>query len=685
MSPKRRGEKHSEPRKPVVPEPTLAAGPRRHGALMEIALILIWALGVAHAYLNLDPNMIPLGSEFGQQSQANHLWTQVQKCGWCALWNGSEQGGIPALVDVHGSMLYPTVALTTLLWGVVNGVKISIVLSLWLAGVGQWWIARELKRGALARVYTAGIAVAGGEMAAKMDTANYQFIISTAAATLFLAGLLHWLHSPGRRSTVALGILSALFILSGQGYLQLGMLGVLPAAFFLVAEAQKGRTGPWRAALVVGVLALLLAGPLIVPFLHFAPNFSKELDSGTFGAAQPLEYLPLNLVISDPVYLHTQTLGKLPWPWPYTLFIGWIPVLLSGFGFGSMARRARGAAWFFGGGTVLAFFLGSGVLARAIARYSPSLAANSLVDGLRFPSVIASLAVPLILGLTAWGLDRLWNAAAQWPKLGLAASTSGQPSRWQLPLQWLLLLPLIYSLSSVYRFAQIWYQIQPQPPTVAKIVAALKTDSLEWVSPPFGIFAYIEPAVSAGLKLSPGFMDVRWRSAQLPPPVLIASPGGPPQDTIEQWGPFDGITIYRVNGEYASVSSPEGSSPCAATGSGGRISVACDGTQAGQLVVQENLWSGWYGWMDGEPVSLLPSQWLSVDAPPGRHSFEFRYLPWDVPLGLALWIIGIALCMWLWWRPLSFLKLQDELEVQQGHERTVRSKRRKGPWEMESQ
>lgn len=640
-----------------APAAVESSRPRRHGwgSIVEIGLIGIWALLVAHAYLNLDPNMIPVGTEFGQQTQTNHLWTQFQHCGWCALWNGSEQGGIPSLVDVHGSMLYPTVAVATLLAGVVNGVKISILLSLWLAGVGQWWIAKELKLGALARLYSAGIAVAGGHLAAKMDTANYQFIISTAAATLFIGGLVHLLAVGGRRAAVLLGILLAGFILSGQGYLQLGMIGLLPTALFLVAENRREHRRLWLDAVIALVVGVLLAAPLLVPFAHFAPLFGKEMDPGTFGAAQPLEYLPLNLVISDPVYLRTQTLGKLPWPWPYALFIGWIPLILAAFGLSNMSKTRSAAAWFFGSGTVVAFVLASGILPRAVAKYLPSTAASSLVDGLRFPSVIAALAIPLILGLSAWGLDHVWSAAVHWPKLALTAATSTRLQQWQLPLQWVLTIPLIYSLSSVYRFAAIWYQAQPQSDVVNQVVAALKTNHLEWVSPPFGIFAFIEPAVGAGLKLSPGFLDVRWKGAQIPPPVLIATSGDAPQNASGQLSTVGGVTIYRVPGEYAAVNSPAGEEACTATGSGGQIAVTCETSEAGQLTVQENQWSGWRAWIDGKPVALLGDDWLAVQAPAGHHVFEFRYLPWDVPLGLALCILGIGLSLWLWWRPLPFL------------------------------
>jgi len=58
---------------------------------------------------------------------------------------------------------------------------------------------------------------------------------------------------------------------------------------------------------------------------------------------------------------------------------------------------------------------------------------------------------------------------------------------------------------------------------VFEVIDALKTDSLEWVATPYGVHDFIEPAVAAGLKLSPGFMDVQWKGREYPKPKLHAT------------------------------------------------------------------------------------------------------------------------------------------------------------------
>jgi uncharacterized membrane protein YfhO len=73
-------------------------------------------------------------------------------------------------------------------------------------------------------------------------------------------------------------------------------------------------------------------------------------------------------------------------------------------------------------------------------------------------------------------------------------------------------------------------------------------------------------------------------------------------------------------------------------------------TEKGQLVVYENDWTGWYAWVDRTRTPLLSSDWLSVNTPAGKHSYQFKYRPWDVWVGIFLSISGITLSIILWFR-----------------------------------
>ena len=97
--------------------------------------------------------------------------------------------------------------------------------------------------------------------------------------------------------------------------------------------------------------------------------------------------------------------------------------------------------------------------------------------------------------------------------------------------------------------------------------------------------------------------------------------------------------------EYALVDRFDGSAAtsCQGNSQAGNIVVTCTVDKTGTLTVHENAWSGWQAWVDGKRTPLLSTQWLSVEALPGTHTYQFRYLPLDVLLGLLVTLAGIVL------------------------------------------
>jgi hypothetical protein len=606
--------------------------------VLELGLLALWAIIIGWNYLNMDPNVTPTGNEFGSNIQTNHLWTQVLKCGWCAVWNGFESGGYPAFADIQGSMLHPITMVTTLLWGVVNGVKITLVLSFWFAGLAQWWIARELNLGWVPRMWSAGIAMAGGHLAGRMDLGVSGVVLSTAMASLVLAAMIRLARTGRRKDAILLGILTASAIVSGQGYIQIGLIGILPVAvWFFVSKWDS--FDEWKNYLLATGIALLLAAPLLIPFIHFSPNISKWMDP-EFKSVQPLPYLVLNLVIDNPRYFFTTLLAKFPYPYLYTLYIGWIPVLLAVYALNKIKAEDRKFIWFMTIGVVIEFLIASGILLKALVKIWPALA------GVRHPPQIAGLAIPLILGLSAYGLDQLLKAP--WPKLSFK-DAGGNGKKWSLSSQWLLIIPLIFSLQSCLHFAQYWIKTERVVNDAKKVLAYLETEDVQWVEAPYGEHLFIEPAISMGMKLSPGILTWGWRGRTPPRAAISAVREWTAVGDAKKINSLMGFNFYtRDNAPYAGVNTGDKIQPCKTSGSGGILQVTCNVEQAGKLVVQENMWTGWQAWMDGKRTQLSGKERLEVAMPAGEHKFVFRYMPWDVPLGLTLLIIGIIASIQLW-------------------------------------
>lgn len=610
----------------------------------ELFIIALFAVWVGRAYLNLDPREIPFGREFMMVIQSHNLWDLVKECGWCAVWNGSTSGGYPAFAELYGAPLHPIIAITTILWGVINGTKVALLTSLWVAGFAQWWIARELKLGWLPRIWAALIAVSGGHLAGRMEVGAVIITFSIAMASLVIPGLLMVARRRDGRSVVVLAIVAASAILGGQGYLQIGLVFTLPALTFFLFDRRLRLQIVWKKFAMAGILALMLAAPLLVPLLRFLPEFGKPIDPD-FESVQPLEYLPLNLVINDmDFYFNSKVLGMIGAPAPYTLFIGWIPVLLAVFGTGLSRREDRKQIKFLAWSALLVFILSSGAVLKLLIKIIPSLAA------IRFPSFIAGLAIPMILGLAAYGLDILLKL--DWPRLMISLADSRKESQQGFSLRWILLIPLIISLGSTTAFARGWLTTLPQGDDVPWVFENLRTEDLQWVSPPFGEHYFITPSIASGLKISPGLKPWGWHEHTPPLPKRESIRGELAVETAELLALEYGIFVYEHAGaDYAAVETEFGKQACEGSGFGGKLQIHCENTASGRLIVKENMWTGWKAWRDGEPVQLIGERWLEVDAPAGSHTYEFEYLPWDVPFGLLLLLIGVALCSWFWWHP----------------------------------
>lgn len=614
-------------------------------AYVELTVLGIWTVILGSAYLDLNPRVVPKGHEFGMAIQSGQFWIQLKECGVCALWNGAIRGGYPAMAEIYGSFFHPIVAVSTLLFGVVNGIKISLIISLWLAGVAQWWIARELQFGWLPRMWSALIAIAGGHLAGRMEVGVFGLVLSTAMASLVFAGILHLENSRSTRSAILLGVLGSLLLTSGQGYIQVGLLAVLPAGLIFFLGERKRISGHVTLYVISALLALMLAAPLIIPIIHFGSNIAKEVDP-SFGAAQPLQFLVLNLVINDSQYLYTEILGKLPYPFLYALYIGWIPVLLAFFGLSKVTRKNWRVFSFMTAGSLLAFLSASDLVLVPLVKIFPAIA------GLREPPLFAGLAIPLLLGLSAYGLEQI--IILPWTEPQVAPRVR---HKWLVslpfPLRWILIIPaLILSLKSVYDFSSKWLDVETRSQGFFDILNGLKTDSSQWTNPPFGEQKFVEPAIDMGLKLSPGVIPWNWKGRDIPmPKFVLTRDSAPPEYTI-YIGELYGFYLFEnPNEEYAFISSNGVLTPCKAKSTSGLISVSCDTDTPGLLTIKENYWSGWRAWVDGQEINIESGQWLQVKALQGNHTYTFRYLPWDVPVGLIIFFVGIIISLLLWTRP----------------------------------
>jgi hypothetical protein len=183
----------------------------------ELALLAISTFFLTRHYLDFDPLKVPQGREYFTSMQTHFMWDHARECGLCARWNGTVRGGYPVFVDTHDSMLFPPVIVASLIWGALNGAKVALIVTFFLFGFAQWWLAKVLGLGRVARVWSGTMAIAAGGLAGRMDDGVYAVVVSTVCCALVLPPSIQLSRDGKRRSAALLGIMLALMLVAGQG------------------------------------------------------------------------------------------------------------------------------------------------------------------------------------------------------------------------------------------------------------------------------------------------------------------------------------------------------------------------------------------------------------------------------------------------------------------------------------
>ncbi len=612
---------------PPDPKPHKKLNRSRLLTAVEIILILAFALWVGREYLDFDEAVWPTGYEFGTSIRTHYYWIKFEECGLCFLWDGSIKGGAPSMVDLRGSWLHPLVGISTILFGVINGSKAVILVCLFLAGLAQWWIARQLNAGVIPRLYTASLAIVAGNLAASMNMGDIGRLLSHVSAVLALGAGTQFVNHCCKRNAILFSLFTVLLIISGQGYNQAGFfLAIFPSLIVLI------KTNVWKEKslfinyVLAGSLIILVTGFFLVPLFHFLPQLYKDIDPN-FNAAQPIQYIPINLIIDNYKYYSQEIFGMLPYLSLYSIYIGWIPILLALTSFVFLRKDNWRIYAFFGLSTVLVLLASSGITFKALSIIT------KMSYGFRHPSVISGLLVPLVLGMVSFGLDRILKMNFLNPKFQLPNMLRNKKININLTFI-ILLAPLILSIRSAYLLGHPWFSTSRFPENESTFLKNVELDHTEWIKIPYGTHFWVIPLLENNLKVGEAFRDWSWKEKIDPPPFLEID---------------DQMNItYHYENEYASILFAGESIPCIAHANAGTIKIHCNSASGGILTVMENYWPGWKVWADEKPVELsTDQQWLTLYAEPGEHDYVFRFLPADVLIGFILTLLGIGLAVFM--------------------------------------
>ena len=605
--------------------------------VLELLPLIILTFIMAAPYLDFRQDYHPNGYEYYVMTVTHYVWNLLPKCGTCVFWNGLLNGGMPAFADLLGAVLHPLVILTTLAWGVINGSKIIIIVTLIMSGFSMWWFAKELGVRRLSRIWISLFGVAGGYLIGRLESGNIVLALSVASASLLFPMVLRLAKQPTNRSVAALAILMALTWLSGEGYIQLGVvLAWFPAFLWLLYEAGQKKQQKWIAFGKSLLISGLLCGLLIVPSAHFLHSSDKD-SCPDLPDLQPMRYLPLNLVIGDSALMGQTFLGMDTFPYSHINFIDWTPIIFAVIaGFFVLQHKNKkvyGAIYL---SSLLAMVFSSREIYVFLIPHLPFL------TKLCSMSDCSSLIVPPILVMAAWGSDRLFDL--KWPKLSLGDDQKDK-QRKSISLKWLILIPVLaLSFTNVIPFDKNYLNVH-QNVIQADEFAFTQVNDPQWVDPPAN---WLPTLLNEDRKIIMWDRHVIWKDRQrLAGYIDFTNNPDNTMQIVAQFKDFD--VIRRPDELYASIKTDDDYLiKCSAVSMGGDINVTCNAPNKGKLTVLDYQYSGWYAWVDGRPQPLLGGDWLSVNSLSGKHTYTFRYCPWDVYLGALLSLIGVGVVIWLW-------------------------------------
>jgi len=429
----------AQPEKQRIPRPVL---------LVEILLIVCAALWASRPFANLDKTeRLPGGEAEWLTSSAYFSALNLREYGYIPLWQPWLETGEPLVDNPFAFVFNPISTLPALLWGGVNGIKISVVLYALLAGVGGWFLGHILGLGSLGRVLLGLLVLGKGNMHAMIGTGYFQLGVSQAYFPWIVGGVLAICHQPGQRWPVVLtAVMGALLFWAGNIWYTLPMLVVVALLISPHIISRRGvnwfalRRLEWAALLMLGLCAITLL-PLWVQRDYIGGHAGDPTGGRVSDITRVIEQY-----FNGDFSLYQRHLAPGNWEFYYSYIIPfWFLMLMAAllpFGWSS---RANWRIWMVGSVSILFFTLwGSGGYPSIVWLYQHV----PLLDQWRFVGRALAVASFWIGVLVVLRVDMLWQALkrqnARVPRaahsmiyvaMGVLA-LSGGAAAWQVVTQW---------------------------------------------------------------------------------------------------------------------------------------------------------------------------------------------------------------------------------------------------------
>lgn len=675
-----------KPRPSVIETSVPAMSP--WGVLGELALAGLIVLALSAPFLSLDPNRILTGNEFDVVTFLDHVVVNaVQRFGEFPIWNFQLRTGQPLVGDPFMHAFNPVSSLPMMVWGVVDGFKVAVFVSMLLAAIGQWFLGHAMGFNRPVRVWGAVTYALNGQAVARFLQGSYIFTLSYTWLPFIFAGTVLSLRTRQARYYVLTAASLAMLFFSGNAYYSYYMAIIL--VLFTVIVGQKlgrHRMPVWslprlKPMFLIGALAVGFAAVQWLPTLEFWPYIQK------MGDPELTTSQPLSEALKD--YLSPSTdrpvaLETLP-PEEFYGYIGVFPFVAAPLALLALWqgwRRKEILAW-----------IGLAVLTVTwiCVRYTPFAAIYRRTPFLyqfRYPSRIMVFGSLAVIALAGIGLTWLMGALERW-RVNHVAESEGSQWDGARVLHGVLILAMSLSALNVFLVNRRLVGTRERFHEADSIVGWLAAydPSLHYVSIP----------VSSGWHLAAASHDLwywdAWYGYDFFPPgetlpgerplnaqpqyLVLGRDRLPPSGEVTALMDFDNFTVYALEESLPlSFAVSDATLSRVDLGEVQRSEVLpLQAIQQGpnELLVQadlpdETLWvvaltsnfPGWQVTVDGKPGELEPlGHYLAVRGIPGSHQYIFRYESMSFRIGLAITIASVMLVLALFLKHLYSPVPQD--------------------------
>jgi hypothetical protein len=634
---------------------------------LELLLIFLMVFSFCQSFLNFESNQELPGNE-SQMFQALDwvFYQSVTQNHQFPIWNPWMRTGQPMVADPMFHSLNPLVGVSTLVWGVQNGFKVALFLSLLIAALGMRQLGASLGLSRVVRIWMALVFTFAGQPLAHALQGQYLFIFGFAWIPWSVWGLYKLWHTH-RVVYIALSALAiALLVLSGNSYYAF-YLAFAAVLFVIVTVITIQSKSPfvrvdWRmlgSYTAVGILSLSLVAIHVLPLLQFSSSMNKGV--GIYGSQTPWQVL---LDFTSKNTFRPDAYSDLPAREEYYAYLGWVPLILALFAPFAFRKSKRRIILF---ASLLLVFVILWIDLKQMP-WRPLYESSQFLLLFRHilrPLMYGSFAIVLLAGL---GLSSVWLRVKAFGR-----ETPSNNKTLRLGARWtmgLLVMVMGASVFDVYTTHQPFFQTEPACQAETEAMALLvANDPGEYYTQFFPNNVCLEPLLVAGARfLAPwyawedyrqleGSLETRMVQAKQRytiQPLNDPAPEGaiPAQiqtnayrvyyhpDSLPMAFSVSRAVLEQPNGGLLGVD--EVSQQTLYFDGPNRVEINAAGQANERLVLLVTHDPGWSLYVDGKPAPVLKiSGYLAADMQTGTHQYKFIYLPRPYQIGLLLSMVGL--------------------------------------------